>query len=405
MQADETAWWQGPHFTRFLTDLVRSELTQMRPDLQMHDAIFDGERSLVPGPLQLDSLDRLKLASAVATALHFSSAPVPDRLQAAHAFDDWVSEARRITAQTDAAVVFKSSGSSGAPSSVRHELANLDQEVRELADLFAVTRRIVTTVPADHIYGFLFTVLLPHVLRCAVLDARRCSPAALSAVLRQGDLVVAFPTVWEGAAGSGARWPDDVFGVSSGAACRPGLFSDLRRHGLCGLYEIYGSTETGGIGWRTDGASPYRLFGHWSKLDDDRLLKSAGVYALPDLVNWLDSEHLAPASRRDLAVQVGGVNVHPAHVRSVLLAHGGVADAAVRLMQAGEGERLKAFVVPSDLNADRRHLQVLLVDWVDTRLAVAERPRSFTFGAAVPLTPAGKPADWSIEQTFSAQNG
>jgi 4-coumarate--CoA ligase (photoactive yellow protein activation family) len=277
---------------------------------------------------------------------------------------------------------------------VLHELVRFDQEVAVLAGLLAPRTRIVAAVPAHHIYGFLFTVLLPHFMGCAVLDARSCSPGALGAVLQPGDLLVAFPAVWEAAAEARVRWPENVLGVSSGSVCKPQLFGELQLRGLRCLYEIYGSTETGGIAWRTEGAAAFLLFEYWSKLDDDRLLKGDSAYQIPDLVTWIDQERLMPGHRRDRAVQVGGVNVHPAHVRSVLLAHEGVADAAVRLMRANEGERLKAFVVPKDPNADRRQLQGFLIDWVDTRLGVAERPRSFTFGSAVPLTQAGKPAEW-----------
>jgi acyl-coenzyme A synthetase/AMP-(fatty) acid ligase len=138
------------------------------------------------------------------------------------------------------------------------------------------------------------------------------------------------------------------------------------------------------------------LFEFWTKFDDDRVVKAAGTYLLPDLVRWVDALRLAPTERRDRAVQVGGINVYPARARSVLAAHEDVADAAVRLMRPDEGERLKAFVVPRDPAADQRRLRQSLVDWVEARLAAAERPRSFTFGAALPLTPAGKPADWSI---------
>jgi 4-coumarate--CoA ligase (photoactive yellow protein activation family) len=376
---------------------MRAELARLRPDLPVSSAPWDAGASFDCGPLVLDSLDRLKLASAVATALHFSSATVPDRLREAPTFGDWVSEARRVAERSDGAVAFKSSGSSGAPSSVLHAITVLDEEIAALAELLAPRTRIVTAVPAHHIYGFLFTVLLPHVLKCTVLDVRRHSPAALGAVLQPGDLLVAFPTVWEAAVEARTRWPDRVAGVSSGAALRPGLFPELRLGGLDLLLEIYGSTETGGIGWRTDGAAPFRLFRHWSRLDNDRLLKASGEYALPDAAAWVDSLHLVPGPRHDRALQVGGVNVHPSRVRSVLLAHGGVADAAVRLMRAEEGERLKAFIVPKDPDADPRRLRGSLVEWVDTRLAVVERPRSFTFGAAVPINAAGKPADWPLE--------
>jgi 4-coumarate--CoA ligase (photoactive yellow protein activation family) len=399
MDADRSAlsgWWQGPLFTRYLADLMRFELARLRPDLPLAP-VWNDATCFVSGPLALDSLDRLKLASAVATALHFSSAAVPDRLREADRFGDWVAETRRVADHSDAAIAFKSSGSVGAPASVLHELPHLEQEIRLLAELFAPRTRVVTSVPSHHIYGFLFTILLPQFLGCEVLDARGSSPAALGALLQPGDLLVAFPTVWEAALEARVRWPGSVIGVSSGSAARPGLFRELRLQGLQDLFEIYGSTETGGIGSRRDGDSPFCLFGFWSKLDDDRVQKNAAAYWLPDVVTWVDQERLLPAQRRDRAVQVGGVNAYPSRVRSVLVAHGGVADAAVRLMRADEGERLKAFVVPSDPNADPRILQASLVEWVQTRLVTAERPRSFTFGAAVPVTHAGKPADWSID--------
>ena len=400
VKADHSAssgWWQGPGLPRFLADLMGAELGRLRPDLRGYSPAWSEATSLITGPMALDSIDRLKLASTVATALHFSSATVPDRLREAPTFGDWVSEARRVAGHSDAAVAFRSSGSSGGPSSVLHEWSTLDQEVGALAHLFAATRRIVAAVPAHHIYGFLFTVLLPSRLGCAVLDVRSGSPAALGARLQAGDLLVAFPTVWEAASEARVVWPAGVVGASSGAALKRGLFSELRERGLGGLIDVYGSTETGGIGWRTDGVGAFRLFEHWSKLDEDRLLKAAGAYPLPDAVTWVDPEHLIPGPRRDHAVQVGGVNVHPSRARSVLLAHDEVADAAVRLMRIDEGERLKAFVVPKDPQADLRRLRASLVDWVETRLTVAERPRAFRFGPGVPLTDAGKPADWSIE--------
>lgn len=42
-----------------------------------------------------------------------------------------------------------------------HTLAAPLQETDELAKLFAGRRRILVAVPCHHIYGFLFSVLLP----------------------------------------------------------------------------------------------------------------------------------------------------------------------------------------------------------------------------------------------------
>ena len=90
-------------------------------------------------------------------------------------------------------ICFRTSGSSGAPKTCRHSLAGLWQEAAELAALFPGTRRIVGLVPSHHIYGFLFTVLLPRALGLepeAFVDLRGSSPGAVARQLRTGDLVV-----------------------------------------------------------------------------------------------------------------------------------------------------------------------------------------------------------------------
>jgi acyl-coenzyme A synthetase/AMP-(fatty) acid ligase len=99
-------------------------------------------------------------------------------------------------------------------------------------------------------------------------------------------------------------------------------------------------------------------------------------------------------ARADGAVQVGGVNVHPAAVAARLAQHPGVRDAAVRLMRPDEGSRLKAFVVPIDPAADPEPLRAALAAWIDAQLPAAERPRALSFGAELPRNPMGKPADW-----------
>jgi acyl-coenzyme A synthetase/AMP-(fatty) acid ligase len=63
-------------------------------------------------------------------------------------------------------------------------------------------------------------------------------------------------------------------------------------------------------------------------------------------------------------------------------------------MRPEEGSRLKAFVVLRQPGADEDALRAGLAAHVEALLPPPERPRAFTFGPAVPLTPMGKPADW-----------
>jgi 4-coumarate--CoA ligase (photoactive yellow protein activation family) len=218
--------------------------------------------------------------------------------------------------------------------------------------------------------------------------------------LRGGDLIVAFPTFWQAVAVSCPHWRPGVRGVSSGAPCPPPTGAALRALGLSDFTDIYGSTETGGIGWRSGGSDAFELFPHWRKIGHDRLVKNYGLgdcgYELPDVVEWESGRRLTPIRRRDGAVQVGGVNVYPETVRAVLKSHPGVADAAVRLMRPHEGERLKAFIVPRDPHAAPENLRAELEDWIAHRLTAPRRPRAFSFGPALPANARGKPCDWPL---------
>jgi acyl-coenzyme A synthetase/AMP-(fatty) acid ligase len=113
---------------------------------------------------------------------------------------------------------------------------------------------------------------------------------------------------------------------------------------------------------------------------------------------WNPDGSFIVAERVDAAVQVAGINVHPALVRRVLMDHPLVADAAVRLMTPREGDRLKAFIVPVR-ESEAAGLPGELMRWSATRLSVAARPKSFTMGQSLPTNERGKLADWPIDRS------
>ena len=141
--------------------------------------------------------------------------------------------------------------------------------------------------------------------------------------------------------------------------------------------------------------------------DGDVLVRTTGVMAgylddaeataaVVDLDGWVhtgdvghvdDAGNLAVTDRRKDLVIVGGFNVSPAEVEDALLAHPGVAAAAV---VAGPDERLGevpvAFVVPAagPPSADE------LVAWCRDRLAGYKVPRAVHPVDGLPLTTAGK---------------
>jgi len=351
--------------------------------------------------LGADSLELTELATHVSRFFRLHETGLEDNLLRWRTIESWTetvleswehSEERRVT--------FLTSGSTGQPEECAHEWRLLAQEIQALAGLFPDSTRVLGTVPRHHIYGFLWTILLPRYLGVPFFEARDMLPTSLVRSLRRGDLLVSFPLRWDQLAKAGLAFPQGVEGVTSTGPCPPALISALHALSLKRMVEVYGSTETAGIGWREDPVEPYRLLPYWS-LAGGRLVREGpdggpgSPVAAPDrLVER--SGGFVVAERRDHAVQVGGVNVFPGRVAEIVRSHPDVADCEVRLMRPEEGQQLKAFVVPKeDEWGAADDIRRKLDRWLREKLSAPERPRSLTFGADIPRDEQGKLTDWS----------
>ena len=390
-------WWGAERhaLSRVLADQLHAELRRLRlgppggpPPWRWTEATRLDEL----GPAAVDSLDLLSLSTAVAELVPDSGAGLG------------LLEARRFGALCDALaaavsrppqqVTFRSSGSTGTPRRATHALASLEAEAAALASLVGSRRRVLSAVPAHHIYGFIHSVLLPqHLGGSPVIELRTHAPAALATLLRPGDLVLGHPAFWDAALrGLTEHLPADVIGVTSTAPCPDSTALGLLQAGLARLLQVYGSSETAGVGWRDDPAGPYALLPGWQR-DGDGLLQGHRAIQPPDLLAWDRDGRFRVLGRRDGAVQVAGFNVVPDQVRAALARHPAVADIAVRPMRPEEGSRLKAFVVPAAVvNPDA--LLAELRRFAASILTPAERPGAYSFGPALPRTNLGKLTDW-----------
>lgn len=433
------------------------------------------------GALGLDSLELVSIAGRVNECFHLDTAggeagaAAAASLPALATLGEWVDVVEAAWGDADdpsrpRRFTFLTSGSTGTPKPVTHRADALAEEVDELACMLTLGRtstgvpvcgagaaegagvaglaggwseragpvgRVVSFVPAHHVYGFIFTVLLPARLGggdgaarlsgrgVEVLDARALSPAALAATLRADDLLVAVPAHYTFLARSMERLPGCRGVVSTGRVDEATLEA-LAARGMGGLVEIYGSTETAGVGWRVARAAalggaggvdePFVAHPFWALTDDEpprlrrrgpggrgwgEAVAAMDVLARAEPLGSCDGAGAARfrlRGRVDAGVKIGGVNVFPARVERVLGEHPGVAACRVRLMRPEEGERLKAFVVPA-LGATRdegweARLRAALDEHCRAHLAAVERPRALSFGPALPVNAMGKPADW-----------
>ncbi len=376
---------------RIVCAVVAAEVERVRESQLPQTAGSDWSEDMPIGDdgLGLDSMERLGALGALAETFGLDDGPLgPEPPRRVGEWVDWV---MRGQADGGGRITVRTSGSTGAQRPCVHATADLLDEAAWLATRLANRRRVVALVPAHHLYGMIWTALLPSALGVPVVV--RTIGAALE--LTAGDLVVAVPEQWQAALRLLRRFPDDIIGVSSAGPLPDRLGAVLLAAGLARLLDVYGSSETGAIAIRDVPATAYDLLPRWRLAadgDDWQLLdRNDTVTPLPDHVDRVGDRALRPTGRRDGAVQVGGHNVWPDRVARVLREADGVADAVVRLHADG---RLKAFIVPEG-DCDPAALTERLSRFVADRLADHERPKTFRFGTALPRNAMGKMQDWT----------
>jgi 4-coumarate--CoA ligase (photoactive yellow protein activation family) len=323
-----------------------------------------GEVAVLPLNHTPDVLARLH---ATIPLLHDGG--VPAGLDVRDALDRDAAPARLARPDDLAPVVrLSTSGSTGGVRLHTKTAGQLLGEVDVLGPTFGVGPGdvVLGTIPPHHVYGLLFTVLLPLRHGGALVDEAPLFPEAVAAAVRAhgATVVVTVPAHLRAL----AEGPVDTFrGVrtlfSSGAPLPASTAARLvARQGLHAT-EVFGSTETGGIAWRR-------------QLEDDRWrpLPGVRVAAEADGRLRLDSPFLEPAEPRprpcddrvevlgdgrfrllgrlDDVVKIASRRVPLGAVEHALLTLSGVLDAAVVAVDDPTGrQRLEALVVADGLDA------------------------------------------------------
>lgn len=380
-----------------LSHLIGSELAGER-GLRTGDlvAMATAGGSLRDGPLSVDSIEQLSLARVVNEFFELEASGMDEWLLRREYLEDWVALIQQGLTEGTTQIGFRSGGSTGEPKLNRRSRHHLASEADLIASYFPHQRRIIGIAPPHHIYGFIWGPLLAERLGVPYLHGDEAHRHGLDP--EPGDLVVAFPDWWRYRSGRRASFAQDVAGVTSTAPCPVAVIRALKDQGLASMTEVYGSSETGAIGWRGDPDSPFSLLEHWERVSggevDTLYLRPLDTtVTIPDSLNWHDERRLTPAGRRDGTLQVAGTNVDPATIGEALKDLDGVADCTVRPFETGNGTRLKAFILP-EAKADEAALGQALREWVNHHLTTPERPVRFDFGTALPRNELGKLCDW-----------
>jgi len=387
---------------RILCDIIASTLTRIRGNIDDLPLISDWthQTSIKKNGFEVDSLELMTVAGLVNKMFHLYETGIEELLLRKSHIGEWTEIVMKSLMKHHESITFSTSGSTGKEKEITHAWNELLQEVRFFSILFQQIRRVITFVPSHHIYGFLFTVILPKILNVNIFDARHLSIGKLTQSLNDYDLIVSIPVQWtyfnNSLSSQFTISASNIQGLTSTAPCQPQLIQALRKKGIQPITEIFGASETSGVGYRQSPLSPYRLLPYLSRTKDDpdQLEKQlpSGEVRLMDIVdtfNWVDDRRFHPLKRKDGCVQIGGINVNPSFVAEKINDHPDVSTCAVRMMNPNEGNRLKAFIVPKDMDKQSQIRQ-----WIRQNLPSVERPAAIVFGEVLPRNEMGKLQDF-----------
>lgn len=305
-------------------------------------------------------------------------------------------------------------GSTGAPQLWTKTVANLLSEASYLQKAFAVSAadRVLTTSPPFHIYGLLYSVLVPLLANASVIAATPAFPAELAAAIRDQapTILVTVPAYYRALK---KHLPDSSHLRMAFSSASPLADNDADRFTAATgvpIYDVYGSTETGGIGYRcrADGKESYTPFDTVDiRIEKERLkvrssflapqlkVDGQGFFEAADRVDAGRDGTFTVIGRADGVIKVGGRRVDLADIRNQTLQLEGVRDALVfaRPVATGRGNEILA-LVETDLPGDniRRHLAQTLEPWAT--------PRAIRIVSKMPVTATGKYDRKTIGQLF-----
>lgn len=387
-------------------------------------ALHANGKAILPANLQRGHLSNLALS---VDGVISSAAILPDAI---HTFDGSPSDATMALQPLDALtaeIVLHTSGTSGDPVALRKPLRCLEAETLALNASFAPCsgNAVLATVPPYHIYGLLFRVLWPLATARAFSRDLISYPEELVSAAENGtgSMLISSPAFLKRALSvldlehlkkfvgpifsSGGLLPPPIAAAYNGVLSKP-------------IVEVYGSTETGGIGYRSimdaEAPAPWRPLPNVEIAIDKHERLTVRSPFLPENEWFLTSDRASPLpdgcftlkGRADRVVKIEEQRVSLPEIERRLAECTTVELARVVQLASETRDRqiLAAVIEPSETGWDmlaaegRRSFRQHLLDVLKPYLAPVVLPRKWRFVTRIPEDDRGKTSQASLIALF-----
>jgi acyl-CoA synthetase (AMP-forming)/AMP-acid ligase II len=282
-----------------------------------------------------------------------------------------ITEFPPINGKTTSITMF-TSGSTGKPKAVQQRLTEFENDNRFILSRWGeefLCRKLCSTVSQHHIYGLLYSILLPFTAGVPFKRERIDVPEELEKLSDTSYMIITVPAFLKRAVAhettAGLSLVSPWIFTSGGVLNRDVAEKTAEILGFWPV-EVYGSTETSGIAWRQSRKGP-----EWTAFDNARLginaegcliihspyIRDSAGFETADLAEILDNGQFLLKGRMDLVVKIEEKRISLTEIEERIVQSGLAAQACVIPCEdkrpGGARQYLAAAVVLNDAGKER----------------------------------------------------
>ncbi|MDR1277160.1 MAG: AMP-binding protein [Treponema sp.] len=319
-------------------------------------------------------------------------------------------------------ILIYTSGTTGTPKAVRQRLREFENDNAFALSKWGeeiIPRKFCSTVSQHHIYGLLFSILLPFTAGVPFRRRRIEHPEEFETLVNDSCMIITVPAFLkravEGGSAGAFRLKNPWIFTSGGVL--PRQVAEMTGE-LFGFWpvEIYGSTETSGIAWRRSKDGP-----EWIPFDDVKIRKNEegclviqspyirdpAEFVTGDLVDILEDGRFFLRGRADSIVKIEEKRISLPEVENRLLSSGLLSDVCV-IALSGRRQYLAAALVlnvkgkEKFRDCEKRRINRYFREYLEQYFEGVVLPKKWRYLQALPLDRQGKKKKAEVEALFAS---
>ncbi|MDR0502313.1 MAG: AMP-binding protein [Treponema sp.] len=321
----------------------------------------------------------------------------------------------------ETSIIMYTSGSTGKPKAVKQRLTEFENDNRFALSMWGeefLKRKLCSTVNQHHIYGLLYSILLPFTAAVPFRRNRIEFPDEFEKLTGAQYMIITVPAflkrIVEIEKHSGIHLNSPWIFTSGGVLSPETAKLTSQIFGFWPV-EVYGSTETSGIAWRQSSNGP-----EWTAFDNAQLsrnedgclvirspyIKESSGFITADMADMLEDGRFILKGRTDSVVKIEEKRVSLTEMEERILQSGLVSDVSVIAME-DKRQYLAAAVVFNDtgkekfLNMEKNAVNKFWREYLIKYFENLVIPKKWRYPDAFPLNSQGKKQKEDIKLLFA----